>query len=278
MMRASTNRRTAGPGAAAGSALAIGLVAGVLLGTALPRDSGAVRATGAQRAGQPTGTQQPPPAPDAQPGGEPGGTRQPPPAPAPDGQPGQAGQAGQGAGTQQPPTAGAQQAGQPTGTRQPPTAGRQPEGAEPVESDETEADETAEEAAALLEPETFDGPIGIVINYIDPESALDFESVMSQLLEGLAASEDAERVAQAAGWRLFKAQETGAEDQAVYIWLLDPVVEDADYSVPQLLYELFPAEVQQLYETYNGSFGLGQIWLNLDSLNGGDGDDDESDP
>ena len=240
MMRASTNRRTARPGAAAGPALAIGLVAGVLLGTALPRDSGAVRATGAQRAGQPSGTQQPPPAPDAQPGGEPGGTQQPPPT--------AAGEAG---------------------------AAQPPEGAEPVESDETEADQTAEEAPATLEPETFDGPIGIVINYIDPESAVDFESVMSQLLEGLAASEDAERVAQAAGWKLFKAQETGAEDQAVYIWLLDPVVEDADYSVPHLLDELFPAEVQQLYETYNGSFGLGQIWLNLDSLNGGD---DESDP
>ena len=277
MMRASTNRRTARPGAAAGSALAIGLVAGVLLGTALPRDSGAVRATGAQRAGQPSGTQQPPPAPDAQPGGEPGGTQQPPPVPAPGGQPGQS---GQGAGTQPPPTA-AGQAGQAGAAQPPPTAAGEagaaqpPEGAEPVESDETEADQTAEEAPATLEPETFDGPIGIVINYIDPESAVDFESVMSQLLEGLAASEDAERVAQAAGWKLFKAQETGAEDQAVYIWLLDPVVEDADYSVPHLLYELFPAEVQQLYETYNGSFGLGQIWLNLDSLNGGD---DESDP
>ena len=277
MMRASTNRRTARPGAAAGSALAIGLVAGVLLGTALPRDSGAVRATGAQRAGQPSGTQQPPPAPDAQPGGEPGGTQQPPPVPAPGGQPGQS---GQGAGTQPPPPA-AGQAGQAGAAQPPPTAAGEagaaqpPEGAEPVESDETEADQTAEEAPATLEPETFDGPIGIVINYIDPESAVDFESVMSQLLEGLAASEDAERVAQAAGWKLFKAQETGAEDQAVYIWLLDPVVEDADYSVPHLLYELFPAEVQQLYETYNGSFGLGQIWLNLDSLNGGD---DESDP
>ena len=248
MMRASTNRRTARSGAVAGSALAIGLVAGVLLGTGLARDSGAVRASGAQRAGQGGGAQQ------------------------------------------QPPAAGGQQAGQPTGTQQPPTAAGQPgqagaaqppEGAEPVESDATEADgtaagdETVEEAPAMLEPETFDGPIGMVINYIDPESALDFESVMSRLLEGLAASEDAERVAQAAGWELFKAQETGAEDQAVYIWLLDPVVEDADYSVPHLLYELFPAEVQQLYETYNGSFGLGQIWLNLDSLNGGD---DDSDP
>lgn len=275
MMRASTNRRTARPGAAAGSALAIGLVAGVLLGTALPRDSGAVRATGAQGAGQGVGAQQQPPAAGGQQAGQPTGTQQPP--PAPDRQPGQAGAA------QQPPTA-AGQAGQAGAAPQPPTAAGQPgqagaaqppEGAQPVEGDETEADETAEEAPATLEPETFDGPIGMVINYIDSEGASDFESVMSQLLEGLAASEDAERVAQAAGWKLFKAQETGAEDQAVYIWLLDPVVEDADYSVPQLLYELFPAEVQQLYETYNGSFGLGQIWLNLDSLNGGD---DESDP
>ena len=251
MMRAGTNGRPAWPGATAGLALTIGLVAGVLLGMALSADSGAVRATGAQWADQGAGAQQPPAA-GGQQAGQPTGTQQPPPTTG--GQPGQAGAA-----QQPPPTAGGQ----------PGQAGA----AQLAEGDETaEADETVEEAPAMLEPETFDGPIGMVINYIDPEGASDFESVMSQLLEALAASEDAERVAQAAGWKLYKAQETGAEDQAVYIWLLDPVVEDADYSVPQLLYELFPAEVQQLYETYNGSFGLGQIWLNLDSLHGGDDD------
>ena len=136
-----------------------------------------------------------------------------------------------------------------------------------------EEDATAQEAQATQEPETFDGLIGLVINYIDPASTSVFESVMSGLLEGLAASEDAERVAQAAGWKMFKAQEPGPDGQAVYIWLLDPVVEGADYSVPQLLNETFPADVQQLYDTYIESFGLGQIWLNLDSATNGDGDE-----
>ena len=136
-----------------------------------------------------------------------------------------------------------------------------------------EEDATAQEAQATQEPQTFDGPIGMVINYIDSESTSVFESVMSRLLEGLAASEDAERVAQAAGWKMFKAQEPGPDGQVLYIWLLDPVVEGADYSVPQLLNETFPADVQQLYDTYIESFGLGQIWLNLDSATNGDGDE-----
>lgn len=219
MVRASTNGRTAWPGASAGWFLAVGLVAGVVLGMALPPVSGAVP----QRPGEAAGTEQ----------------------------------ARQGAGTRQPPSAGGQQTGQPVGTQQP-----------------VERDETAEEDRTLLEPETFDGPVGIVINYIDPASTADFESVMSRLLAGLEVSEDAERVAQAAGWKLFRAQETGPDDQAVYIEFVDPVVEDADYSVPQLLYEMFPAEVQQLYDAWNGSFGAGRIWLNLEPVNGGE----ESEP
>lgn len=237
MMRASTNGRTAWPGVSAGWFLAVGLVAGVVLGMALPPVSGAVP----QRPGEAAGTEQ------ARQGA---GTQQPPST--------AAGQPGQGAAQQAGQEAGGQQAGQPVGTQQP-----------------VEGDETAEEDRTLLEPETFDGPVGIVINYIDPASTGDFESVMSRLLAGLEVSEDAERVAQAAGWKLFRAQETGPDDQAVYIEFVDPAVEDADYSVPQLLYETFPAEVQQLYDAWNGSFGAGRIWLSLEPVNGGE---DESEP
>lgn len=117
---------------------------------------------------------------------------------------------------------------------------------------------------------TFDAPVGLVVNYIRPAGTADFESVMTRLLEALADGDDAELRAQAEGWRIYRAREPGPNNQAVYIWLLDPAVGGGDYSVPQILAEAYPDEAQQLYETYNESFGAGQIWLNLDPL-GGDG-------
>jgi len=121
------------------------------------------------------------------------------------------------------------------------------------------------------EPQTLEAPIGLVINYIRPAGTADFESIMLQAQQALMESEDEERRAQGEGWTVYKAQETGPNNQAVYLWLLDPAVAGGDYSVPQILAEAFPADAQQLYETYKESFGAGQIWLNLEPLATGDG-------
>ncbi len=117
---------------------------------------------------------------------------------------------------------------------------------------------------------TFEAPVGLVVNYVRPAATADFESVMTRLREAFAEGDDAERRAQAEGWRIYRAREPGPNNQAVYVWLFDPAVGGGDYSVPQILAEAFPAEAQQLYETYNESFGAGQIWLNLDPVGGDD--------
>lgn len=103
----------------------------------------------------------------------------------------------------------------------------------------------------------------MVVNFVQAASATGFESLTRRLVEGLAASEDGEHQAQAAGWTMYRVTEPGPNNNAVYVWFLDPVVENANYAVPQLLNEVFPAEVQQLYETYMQSFGVGQMPLNL---------------
>ena len=130
------------------------------------------------------------------------------------------------------------------------------------------------------DPQTFEAPVGLVINYIRPAGTADFESIMQQTQQALAEAEDEERRAQGEGWAVYKAQETGPNNQAVYLWLLDPAVAGGDYSVPQILAEAFPADAQQLYETYKESFGAGQIWLNLEPLAAGDsaGGADDAEP
>ena len=61
-------------------------------------------------------------------------------------------------------------------------------------------------------------------------------------------------------------EESGPNNNAVFLWFLDPTVANANYAVPQLLNEMFPAEVQQLYEGYVQSFGVGQMVLNLEPV------------
>ena len=111
---------------------------------------------------------------------------------------------------------------------------------------------------------TLDEPVGMVFNYIEQDSTAAFEQVMTRLGQVMAESENPERVQQASGWKVYKAIEPGPNNNVLYVWFIDPTVPEADYSVAQILNEEIPNEVQGLYETFNGSFGLGQMPINLE--------------
>ena len=111
---------------------------------------------------------------------------------------------------------------------------------------------------------TFTGGTGMMLNYVKADATADFEAVMRKLAEALQQSEDADRRRQADGWRVYKAQEPGQGGSVLYVWIIDPTVSGADYAVSQILNEAFPAEVQELYERFNGSFAGGQAMVNLD--------------
>ena len=113
---------------------------------------------------------------------------------------------------------------------------------------------------------SFDSPAGMILNYVQAGNTPDYERVIRRLGAALAETEDEDRRAQAAGWRVYRAAEPGLNGSTLYVSVIDPAVEDADYSVSQILNEAFPAEVQELYEAYIGAFvpGSGQILVNLD--------------
>ncbi|MYD87633.1 MAG: hypothetical protein F4018_16850 [Acidobacteria bacterium] len=171
-------------------------------------------------------------------------------------------QAVQPAGTQAVQPAGTQVV-QPGDAQEPPVAVAGP--GDPAAATE-EAPETDEEPAPPIAVRTFEGPAAMVINYVQSGSADDFEALTRRLAEALAESEVAEQQALAAGWTMYRLSDPGPNNNAVYVWLFDPVVEGANYAVAQLLNELFPAEVQQLYETYMESFGVGQTRLELEPV------------
>src|SRR5207237_6620988 len=84
--------------------------------------------------------------------------------------------------------------------------------------------------------------------------------------EALAHSEDPVRKQQAAGWKLFKALEVGPNNSVLYVFVVDPAVKGADYTISKVLNEAFPAEVQELYKLYIGASVGGQVLLNLQLL------------
>lgn len=104
---------------------------------------------------------------------------------------------------------------------------------------------------------------GLIQNTIKPDKTADFEMVMGKVKEALQMSEDPIRKQQAQGWKIYKASEPGPNGSVLYIFLIDPSVKDADYTIAKILSEGFPTEVQALYKTFSESYAGGQLPINL---------------
>src|SRR6185503_8004069 len=120
-------------------------------------------------------------------------------------------------------------------------------------------------AAAQAAPttRTFANDGGMVLNFIKPDKTADFEAVMAKLKEALQKSEKPERKQQAASWKVFKSPDPAAGGNVLYVFVIDPSVKGADYTVSTILAEAFPQEVNDLYKKYAESYASGQNFVNL---------------
>ena len=120
-------------------------------------------------------------------------------------------------------------------------------------------------AAAQAAPtaRTFASDGGMVLNFIKPDKTADFETVIGKLKEALAKSEKPERKQQAASWKVFKSPDPAAGGNVLYVFMIDPSVKGADYTVSTILSEAFPTEVQALYKQYAEAYASGQNFVNL---------------
>ena len=121
----------------------------------------------------------------------------------------------------------------------------------------------AAQSAAVPATRPFTADAGIMFSVIKPDKVADFEMVMGRVKDGLAKSTDPQRKQQALSWRVFKGVEAGPGGNIIYIWLVDPPVKDADYTVTAILTEAFPNEAQDLWAKYIACFVSGQTMLNL---------------
>jgi hypothetical protein len=111
----------------------------------------------------------------------------------------------------------------------------------------------AQQAAAPPAKRVFGSDAGLVLNFIKADKTADFEAVMAKLKEALNKSDKPERKAQAASWKVF----------VLYVFVIDPAVKDADYTVSTILAEAFPQEVQAIFKQYSDSYASGQNFVNL---------------
>ena len=122
----------------------------------------------------------------------------------------------------------------------------------------------AQQAAAAPTTRLFANDAGMVLNFIKADKTADFEMVVTKLKEALAKSAKPERKQQAASWKVFKAAEPGAGGSVLYVFIVDPAVKGADYSVANILAESLPVDqVNEIYKAYAGAYATGQNIVNL---------------
>ena len=93
----------------------------------------------------------------------------------------------------------------------------------------------------------FESGAGLLLYYVQPAKAADFETILGRLREALAKAEAPQRKQQALNWKIYKSAEP-VTDAAVFVFAFDPALTTASYDPLLLLAEVLPAEVQPLYE------------------------------
>jgi hypothetical protein len=112
----------------------------------------------------------------------------------------------------------------------------------------------AQDAADAGAKFTFDGEAALWTVAIKPDKAADFEGVLTRLREALTTSTNPDRRRQAEGWTVLRLSTPLPDGNIAYVHDVRPVVPNADYSVMRILYEAYPKESRELYESYRGAF------------------------
>jgi hypothetical protein len=114
------------------------------------------------------------------------------------------------------------------------------------------------------QPRTFTAPVGLLFNTVRADRVDDFEKAMGYLQAALASSTNERVREQAAGWRVFKAAEAGPNNSVLYVFVLDPTVPMADYSLGRILADAYPDQMklQEIWKLYSSSVTGGYL-LNL---------------
>ena len=84
--------------------------------------------------------------------------------------------------------------------------------------------QTADPAAVMFSTNS-----GMVLHAVKPASVSDYEAAIIALQDAFSKSNDEDVKRVAAGWRVWKAAETDAKANVIYVHMLQPTTADVDY-------------------------------------------------
>jgi hypothetical protein len=96
---------------------------------------------------------------------------------------------------------------------------------------------------------SFDANAAMITVLTRPERTADLESTLGFLGKSLQASAKPGRRDQAAGWKVFKSQQS-INGNTAYVMVLDPVLQDHEYDIISLIAETHPLEIQPIFQKY----------------------------
>ena len=100
----------------------------------------------------------------------------------------------------------------------------------------------------------FKGGAGLILNFIKPDKAADWEALIDKIVAAMKASDDPQRKAQASAWKVYKSTEQPVKDAVLYFWVLEGVPPDGEYSMVKILTQLFKTDANAMYQEYSAAY------------------------
>ncbi len=107
---------------------------------------------------------------------------------------------------------------------------------------------------------------GMVLHAVKPASVSDYEAAIVALQDAFSKSNDEDVKRVAAGWRVWKAAETDAKANVIYVHMLHPTTADVDYRPSLWLDRLLAGAPAELLAKYRDSFAVAPSKLSLTEL------------
>lgn len=104
---------------------------------------------------------------------------------------------------------------------------------------------------------------GLVLVAVKPAATADYELAIRTLQDALSKTTDPLKTSAAKGWRVFKASESDAKGNALYVHVMVPAVQEFDYRPSLLLDELVQALAPEVLSKYQDAFAMPPTKLNL---------------
>lgn len=112
----------------------------------------------------------------------------------------------------------------------------------------------------------FSTDVGLLLVTVKPDRTADYELALQALQVALASAADPARRTVAQGWRVYRAAETDAKGNALYVHALVPAVAGFDYRPSQLLDELLAEAPSELLAKYADALAGPPTRLSLTEL------------